>query len=102
MTDPAKLQWALPPDCGEPIDFGLFLKRAAADPSLFDNVWQRAKRKCTDGGFFDPKDDPYLLMLAAQDIKSWKAFAGIEGNEYTVNNIFHTEPVNLMLGLIGP
>jgi hypothetical protein len=97
-----KMQWELPPDCGEPIEFGEFLKRAAADPSLFDNVWQRAKRKCISGGFFDPKDDPYLLMLAAQGMKSWKVFEGIEGSEYTVSDIFDTEPVNLMLGLIGP
>jgi predicted Ser/Thr protein kinase len=100
--DNLKPKWALPPDCGEPIDFDEFLRKAAQDPSMLDNVWQRAKRKCIASGSHDPQDDPYLLMLAAKGIKSWKAFDGIEGNEYTVHDIFDTEPVNLMIGLIGP
>jgi predicted Ser/Thr protein kinase len=102
MAETNALQWGLPPDCGPPITFGEFLKKAASDPSMFDNVWQRARRNRDKGGAFDTEDDPYLQMLAAQDIKSWRVFAGIEGNEYTVEEIFKTEPVDLMVGLIGP
>jgi hypothetical protein len=99
----------LEPDCGEPIPLTEFLKQAATDESMFDSVWRRAKRKRDAGGFHspagegaDPKPDPYLLMLAAEGIQSWKVFDGIEGNEYTVEEMFKEEPTDLMIAFVGP
>jgi predicted Ser/Thr protein kinase len=99
----------LDPDCGKSMSFIDFLKKAAKDDSLFDSAWRRAKRRRDAGGFFSPAGegedavpDPYLLMLAAQDIRSWKAFGDIAGNEYTVEEMFAEEPFDRMLSFIGP
>jgi hypothetical protein len=98
----------LEPDCGESISFAAFLEKAAKDESLFDSVWQRAKRKTIAGGYFSPagdddqEPDQYLLGLASEGIRSYKAFAGIEGNEYVVAELTGNEPIERMLVLIGP
>ena len=106
-TEDENLVWfRLEPDCGQPVTFAEFLKQAARDESLFDSAWLRAKRKIIAGGFFNPAgdgdEDPYLLGLAAQGIRSYKVFAGIQGSEYVVHQLIGNEPVDSILMLIGP
>jgi hypothetical protein len=102
------IQMILDPHCKPPIEFGDFLTKAARDETMFDTIWQRARRRIQSLGYFSPAGpddgpaDPYLLMLAAQQIRSYKAFADIEASEYTVDELLHEEPVDRMWMLRGP
>ncbi len=108
MAD-SKPRFLLEAQSKPPLEFAEFLRQAATNEEMFDSVWQRAKRCVEKEGFFnpagegdDPHPDPYLLMLAAQGIKSYKAFGDIEGNEYTVHEMFSNDIPNEMWLQLGP